>query len=144
MHKDFYASGFLYHPKSEQILLQQKVSTNEGLPWTLFAKKTTKDKSCEETFIELFFEVLNLKIKLNKIKIIYSYLSKELNKHNLYYAEVKSLQKYTASKNTSFAWFTFKQIQKINVSEQTKHDIIVGQRVIESNMRRDLGERTIG
>ena len=144
MHKDFYASGFLYHPKSEQILLQQKVSTNEGSLWTLFVKKLPDDKTCEETFKDLFFELLNVNIKLDKIKIIYSYITKELNKHNLYYAEVKSLQKYSVSENTAFAWFTFKQIQKINVSPQTRHDIIVGQRVIDSNTRRDLGERTIG
>lgn len=144
MHKDFYASGFLYHPKSEQILLQQKIIINGNSYWTLFTKKSTEDKSGEESFNELLHETLNLDLKLNKIKIIYSYVSKELNKQNIYYAEVKSLQKYPVSENTTFTWFTFKQIHKINVSEQTKHDIIVGQRVIDSNMRRDLGERTIG
>jgi len=144
MHKNFYASGFLYHPRTEQILLQQKTSINGNSYWTLFTKKITEDKSGEEGFNELLQETLNLNLKLNKIKIIYSYVSKELNKQNIYFAEVKSLQKFPASENTTFAWFTFKQIHKINVSEQTKHDIIVGQRVIDSNSRRDLGERTIG
>lgn len=144
MHKDFYASGFLYHPKSQQILLQQKVSANEKSFWTLLGKKSAKDKTGEETFKDLFYEALNLRIKLDNIKIIYFYFSKEFYKdHNIYYAEVKRLHKYPVSENTTFAWFTFKQIQKINVSEQTRQDIIVGQRVINSSIRKSLGQKTI-
>lgn len=145
MHKDFYASGFIYHPKSQQILLQQQTSANDNPLWTLLGKKPTKNQTGEEALKDLFFELLNLKIKLDNIKIIYSYFSKELSKdHNIYYAEVKSLHKYPVSKHTTFAWFTFKQIQKLNVSEQTKQDIIIGQRVIDSSIRKSLGLRTIG
>lgn len=145
MHKDFYASGFIYHPKSQQILLQQQVSASNNKEWTLLGKKKAKNATGEETFKELFFEAINLKIKLANIKVIYSYFSKELNMDdNVYYAEVSKLYKTSVSKNTIFSWFTFKQIQKLNISEQTKQNIIIGQRVIDSSIRKSLGLRTIG
>ena len=111
----------------------------------LVGKKQDKDVSGEETFKELFFEAINLKIKLTNINIIYSYFSKELNmENNVYYAEVSKLYKTSSSKDIIYSWFTLKKIQKINVSEQTKQDIIIGQRVIDSSVRKSLGLRTIG
>jgi hypothetical protein len=145
MHKDFYASGFLYHPNSQQILLQQQNSASDNPGWSLFGKKAVKDKSGEETFKQLFYEEFNIKLSKNKIKSVYYYFSKELNKdQNIYYAEVKSLHRFSKSKKNGLAWFTFKQIQKLNLSDQTKHDIIVSQRVIDSSIRKSLGQQTIG
>lgn len=145
MHKDFYASGFLYHSKTQQILLQQQTSANNNPVWTLLGKKKVKNLTGEETFKDLFYDALKLKIKLGNVKIIYSYFSKELNTdNNVYYAEVSKLYKNSVSKNKIFSWFTFKQIQKLNISDQTKQDIIIGQRVIDSSIRKSLGLRTIG
>lgn len=145
MHNDFYASGFLYHPKTAQILLQQQNSASEDSTWTLFGKNVFKNKTGEETLKDIFYQELNIKLSLKKINIIYNYFSKELNKEtNVYYAEVKTLHKFPTPKKTNYAWFTFKKIQKMNLSVQTKHDIVVGQRVIDSSMRKSLGQQTIG
>lgn len=144
MHKSFYASGFLYHQKSQQILLQQQNSADETSSWSLFGKPSIKDKTGEE-IIKDIFEEFDLKLSLKNINLIYTYFSKEKNKeHNVYYAEVKKLHKFSPSKKTELAWFSFKQIQKMNLSDQAKHDIMVGLRVIQSSIRRTLGERTIG
>lgn len=143
MHKDLYASGFLYHAETAQILLQQN-NSNGNASWSLFGKNIFKDKTGEETLKDIFSEQLNIKLNLNNINIIYNYFSKELNKeNNVYYAEVKRLHKFTVA-NRTFAWFSFKKIQKMNISDQVKHDIVVGQRVIDSGIRKSLGERTIG
>lgn len=145
MHKNLYASGFLYHPKSQQILLQQKNSADSNFFWSLFGKKAIKNKTGEETFRDIFYEELSIKLKLHNINSIYTYSSKEKGtNHNIYYAEVKRLHRSSSSTKTGFAWFNFKQIQKLNLLEQTKHDIIVGQRVIDSSIRKSLGLRTIG
>ncbi|MEK7168803.1 MAG: hypothetical protein AAB532_01885 [Patescibacteria group bacterium] len=145
MHKDYYASGFIYHPKSQQILLQQHISASTNPVWTLLGKKVEKDLTGEETFKELLLEAIKLKIKLTSIKIIYSYFSKELNaENNVYYAEVSKLYKTSSSDDITYSWFTLKKIQKLNISEQTKQDIIIGQRVIDSSVRKSLGLRTIG
>lgn len=145
MHKDIYASGFLYHPKTAQILLQQQNSTNDNSAWTLFGTDVFKDKTAEETLKDIFYKELNIKLSLKNINIIYNYFSNELNKEtNVYYAEVKRLHKIPMLKKINCAWFTFKKIQKLNLSAQAKHDIVVGQRVIDSYIRKSLGQRTIG
>jgi len=145
MHKDFYASGFLYHPKSNQILLQQLNTADEKATWTLFGKKVNKSKTGEEAFRDIFNEELSIKLKLRSINCIYTYFSKEKGAdHNIYYAEVKKLHKVNGSTKNEFSWFNFKQILKLNLSEQAKHDIVVGLRVIDSSLRKSLGQRTIG
>ncbi|OGH10808.1 MAG: hypothetical protein A3B38_03850 [Candidatus Levybacteria bacterium RIFCSPLOWO2_01_FULL_36_13] len=145
MHNDIYASGFLYHPKTAQILLQQQNPANENSAWTLFGVNTFKNKTAEESLKDFFLKELNIKLNLKNINIVYNYFSKELNKdNNVYYVEVKSLHKIPESKKINCAWFTFKKIQKMNLTAQAKHDIVVGQRVIDSSIRRSLGQQTIG
>ncbi len=144
MHKDFYASGFLYHHKSQQILLQQINSADQNPLWSLFGKKAIKNKTGEETFRDIFFDELGIKLKLNNINSIYTYSPKDGVDYNIYYAVVKRLHKSKSSSKTEFAWFNFKQIQKLNLSEQTRQDIMVGQRVIDSFIRKSQGLRTIG
>jgi len=145
MHKDFYASGFLYHSRSQQILLQQHKTADEKPAWSLFGKKADKDKTGEEIIRDIFLEDLNIKLKIRDINCIYTYSSKEEGaEHNIYYAEIKKLHKFPVSDKKEFTWFNFKQILKLNLSEQTKHDIVVGLRVIDSSVRKSLGLRTIG
>jgi hypothetical protein len=64
--------------------------------------------------------------------------------HYISYAKIGRLEKFPETKEAVFAWFNFKQVQKLNLSEQTKHDIMVAQRVIDSATRRSLGQQTIG
>jgi hypothetical protein len=61
----------------------------------------------------------------------------------MHYAIVNKLEKFPDNAKTLFSWFTFKQIQKLHISNQIKQDIIVGQRVIDSAIRKSLGQQTI-
>lgn len=145
MHKTFYASGFLYHPKSEQILLQQKNSAEQNPAWSLFGKKVLKNKSGEQTFIDVFFEKLSIKLPVKNINTVYTYSDENKGlKYNIYYAEVKRLHKPSDTSLNEFGWFNFKQIQKLNLTEQTRQDILIGQRVVDSSIRKGLGQKTIG
>jgi hypothetical protein len=144
MHKDFYASGFLYHSETQQILLRQANTADDKPLWSLVGRQADGGKTGEETIRDIFLEDLNIKLKLRSINCIYTYESKEKNMdHNIYYAEVKKLHKSKGAK-TEFSWFNLKQILKLNISEQTRHDIVVGLRVIDSDIRKSLGQRTIG
>jgi hypothetical protein len=145
MHKDFYASGFLYNPLSQQILLQQQTAADENSPWGLLESEVTNGSCGEETFRNLISKHLNIKISLRKIFYIYTRYADGADKHHsIYYAEVKRAPKSFSSNKSKFSWFTFKQIHKLTLSEQTKHDIMVGQRVIDSAIRKSLGQQTIG
>lgn len=139
MHKIFCASGFIYHLPSQQILLQQPQHTNS--PWVLFEKEHTEDQQPEEIFKENLLQLLN--IKINNVYPIYAYFSEITNKnYSLLYTPVTISQGFPAKNCFTFRWFSFKDVLKIQATEQTKHDIIVGQRVIEAAGRKERGEHT--
>ena len=144
MHNDFYASGFLYHPKSQQILLQQANTANLENGWSLFEGEGLKNESAQETFKRVVYLHLHLELKPKNIFPIYSYFHEGKHKNNyIHYAIVRKLEAFPNTKKTLFSWFTLKQIQKMHIPDQIKQDIIVGQRVIDSAMRKSLGQQTI-
>jgi hypothetical protein len=144
MHKKFYASGFLYHSRSQQILLQQLSSANKEPMWFLFGGESVKTETGEETFSRIIDKILKIKLKLSAVCPVYKYLHEEMNMdHYISYAKIGKLEKFPETKEIIFGWFNFKQVQKLNLSEQTKHDIMVAQRVIDSATRRSLGQQTI-
>jgi hypothetical protein len=144
MHNDFYASGFLYHPKSQQILLQQPITADGETEWSLFEGENLGEETGVETFKRVIFSHLHLDLKPKNIFPIYSYFHDDKGKNKfLHYAIVRKLETFPNTKKAIFAWFTFKQIQKLHISDQIKQDIIVGQRVIDSAVRKSLGQQTI-
>ncbi len=134
--KNFYSSGFLYHPNSQQILLQQNLSDPKST-WTLLGSLSKK------TFRGVVSKLLNVRLKSSTIHPVYDYISKG-KKHFVSYAEVKNLHDFPSTDNFCFSWFTAKEISKLCLVDQTKQDIVVGRRVIDSQIRKDAGERTIG
>ena len=139
MHKKFYASGFIYHLPSQRILLQQSQSTNS--PWVLFGIEHTESEQPEEVFKNTLHKLL--KVEITSIHPIYSYLNETAkSSHTLLYATTESLQEFPPKDGFTFRWFSFKEVLKIPASEQTKHDIVVGQRVIEAAGRKSRGEHT--
>jgi hypothetical protein len=141
MHKDFYASGFLYHPASEQILLQQNTSVPPASsPWSLFEVVSTKgdpETAFKDTILDL------LEIKINVVHPIYSYFNEDADKNQFMgYATIRTRQQFAPKNGLTFAWFSFKDVLKLQTTKQMKHDIVVGQRVIEAATRKRLGEHT--
>ncbi|HWY78921.1 MAG TPA: hypothetical protein VNW29_01045 [Candidatus Sulfotelmatobacter sp.] len=140
MHKKFYASGFLYHLPSQQILLQQDISSQNLLSqWFLFGKHHTEKEDPGIMFKNAVKEFLEITIPT--VHPIYSY-EKENTNHCIFYAEIDELQDFSATNNSIFNWFSFKNVLKLQIAEQTKHDIVVGQRVIEAASRKSRGEHT--
>jgi hypothetical protein len=140
MHKDFYAGGFLFNPYSEKILLQQLTGDPQlSSPWFLFGNACFEKDNPHEIFTKKIFELLNIKIK--KVFFIYSYTNEfVLKKQSIVYSEVEKLQNFPSKNGYSFAWFSFKEVLKLQTTKQMKHDIVVGQRVIEAATRKKLGE----
>ena len=144
MHKDFYASGFLYHLPSKQILLQQQSTLVKSSLWSLFGKKGLSKESPETTFQRVIYNLSHVKLPLATIYPVYTYFYKDINKnHAVVYAEVENMQQFSSLNKIKCAWFTMKQALKLDLSEQTRQDITVGQRVINARMRKSLGLQTL-
>jgi len=144
MHKAFYASGFLYHLPSGKILLQQQSTPGASSLWSLFGKQGLHKEKAEVTFQRVIYDLLHVKLPLVAIYPIYTYFYKDINKdHAVFYAEVEDTKRFSSINTVKYTWFTLKRVQKLDLSEQTRQDITVGQRVINARMRKSLGLPTL-
>jgi ADP-ribose pyrophosphatase YjhB (NUDIX family) len=138
MHNEFYASGFIYHPPTQQILLQQYTSkTNQPPLWTLFGGKNQQDETPVKTFHRIISEKLGLPIAEDACFSVYDYFHKDKGvTHFIHYAVTEELfDEEAVLTENKIGWFNFKQIMKLPMKPQTKQDITVGQRVINLAIR---------
>lgn len=133
----FYVSGFLYSSKTNQILLlksQNKESSD--FIWSTIGGESREEAS--KAFQRIINELLDLNLKAKNIYPIYNYFHEARNKDNyVFYAEVKSPKKFKNLKEDSFSWVSFNEISKFSFASNSKQDVIVGQRVINTKCRND-------
>ncbi len=144
MHKDFYVSGFLFHSPTQQILLRQLKNSN-GSPaeWLVFGSKSEKGETPEDAFARAVKTVLSPSPKMGKIIPVYTYVNDATNRtQHIFFAEIEVLEDFS-SEEFNFGWFTFKQAYKLPLEKQTKHNITVTQRVVDSATRKSLGQQTL-
>ncbi|MBI2008080.1 hypothetical protein HYS82_00280 [Candidatus Amesbacteria bacterium] len=134
MVRSYYTAGFLYHPETQQVLLQQK---NPGLDWEMFGGESDM-KDPQAFFEKMMIRVLGNISGVKKIYPVYSYFNASMHKtHYIYYAIVARLKNYHSRTGETLAWFNFKQVAKLALSAQAKHDIVVAGRVIAAQARAD-------
>jgi ADP-ribose pyrophosphatase YjhB (NUDIX family) len=138
MHKAFYASGFLYHPPTQQILLQQPDTTDVTLH--TFGGKNTDEESAEDAFRRIISDKLGIDLPKKDIHLVYDYFNEELGEHYyLFYAETqKPTLDFKLDDNATVGWFPLKQLPRLKMTEQIRRDITVGQRVINLVEREKL------
>ncbi len=137
MHKPFYASGFLYHIATQQILLQQNdIKSNPLSLWRMFGDFSRDGEDAQTAFQRILFEQLQIKLPTKRLLPVYDY---ELNTrkviHYVFYAEVKRLYTFPSIDTKAVSWFTFKQTTKLAFSDQSKQDVIISERVVNAQAR---------
>lgn len=141
VHKLSYVSGFIYYPPTQQILLHQLSLDPTASSWSLFGKQHDETKQPEAVFKDIVSKLLHK--NFNEVYPIYSYIEESSDiTHTLLYALATELEDFPPQQGHTFQWFTFKELVKLPIDEQTKHDIVVGQRVIEAAGRKERGEHT--
>lgn len=141
MQKKFYASGFLYHADSAKILLQQENSHNPKSLWSMLGSKSVGEETSQENFVRNAKGFLHLNLLADAVCGVYDYL--HLGKNYVSYTIVKKLTDFPQIGKTVFAWFNLKEIAKLSLSAQTRQDLTVGQRVIDSEIRKKEGRQTL-
>ena len=131
MHKYFYASGFLYHSASRQILLQQ-LTNGDDVNLVLFRGKSQKGKDPQTVFQHCVEEALGVSIPASSIRPVYDYMHSRLGEHFIFFVEVKDATPKTYASKNKTEWLSLSKLSKHAMSEQTRHDIIIGERVIRS------------
>ncbi|MDO8618614.1 MAG: NUDIX domain-containing protein [Candidatus Daviesbacteria bacterium] len=137
--KPFYVSGFLYHLKTQQILLlQSQQAENEKINWSMFGGEGKEGEEAHITFQRIVRDFLNLELKTKHIYPIYDYFHEALDKVNyVFYAEVGKKINLDQLNNPALSWVSFGETLKLFFSAHTKQDLVVGQRVIHLKERED-------
>lgn len=131
MHKTFYASGFLYHAPTQQILLQ--ITNSSEVPTvTLFCGKAEKDETQTQVLKRILKEILHITVSESAIHPIYDYEheTEKIPQYLLYIEINDEVYEKLIKKEDSIRLVPLKQLTKQKLPEQIKQDIIVGQRVI--------------
>lgn len=90
------------------------------------------------TFQRIIYNALKVKLPIKHIYPVYDYIQEPHHKtHYICYAQVSKMQNYTFKRDI-LSWFTFKQAEKLTLTQQTKQDIIVAKRVIDAQERERL------
>lgn len=131
MHKPFYASGFIYHQPTQQILLQQFKNGDET-KLILFREVSNNGHDPKTVFQKCLEKTLGVSVPSKSIKPVYDYMHDQLGAHFIFFAEVsgKTPKNYTTKNKTE--WCPLSKLSKLSMSEQTRHDIVVAERVIRS------------
>lgn len=139
MHKLFYASGFLYHSPTEQILLRQMTSLKAPSPtWHMVGGIALKDEEPLKTFERCIHDLIDVKLNSKRIFPVYDYFHNlHSTMHYVFYAEVKKLFAIAHDDKRGLAWVTFKQTTKLPFDAQTRQDVIIAERVIKAQARSD-------
>ena len=137
MHKPFYASGFLYHPASQQILLYQPPLLKNPLAvWKTFGGLSCAGEDAPVTFRRIIYEQTKIRLKVKCLFPVYDYFSRARNVlHYVFYAEVEKLFTFPLLKTGVLSWFTFKSTNKLSFADCIKQDMIVSERVINAQAR---------
>lgn len=141
VHKSFYASGFLYNLKTQQILLLQSEKENTSdCNWSMLGGESKEgEEDAQLTFQRVVQERLNLSLKAKQIYPVYDYFHDQRDKINyVFYAEVNKTPNFAAQGGV-LTWVTFTEILKFPFTVHTKQDVIVGERVINLKQRQVLG-----
>jgi hypothetical protein len=124
VHKSFYASGFVYHSPSGQILLQQSTK-NETTIFDLFRGKNKNGNNPKTVFQQCVEKALKTTFSASSVHTVYDYVHDTEGEHYVFYIEI--------NKNIpDSGWIQLSKLSKYTMSEQTRHDIIIGERVIRS------------
>lgn len=79
-------------------------------------------------------ETLGLPVDASKIRPIYDYVHEKFGAHYIFYIEVTEVIPKKLANKEQTKWISLSKLSKHNMSEQTRHDIIVGERVIRASM----------
>jgi len=139
LQEPFYTSGFLYSPKTHQILLIQSAQPdNTRSLWSTIGGESSGEEEAHIAFQRIISKLLNLNLKAKDIYAVYDYFHDKLAKMNyVFYAEVKNSRAVSTPGKDNFSWVAFGEISKLLFTDHTKQDIIVGERVINLKWRED-------
>ena len=133
VHNSHYASGFLFHSPSQQILLLQPVLDSDT-PWSIIRVSHASSDDPLSVFTSHASRLL--KVTQLNVRPVYSYVDKKSQcQHSIFFADVTTRQNYPETTTFRYRWFELKDLRKLRMNDSIRHDIVVGTRVIAAGER---------
>ena len=123
----FYSGGFLYNPKTQEVLLHHRDQYAKVNPnvWAFFGGGSEPGETPKECFMREIKEELSIVITEDQVMPLTDYLNVELDTHrNVFYVESdlpKSSMKLGEGKD--FDWVPLSNLAKYDLTAMTKADL---------------------
>ncbi len=129
LEEKFYAGGFLYNPKTKEVLLHLRDNKTKNNPnlWAFFGGLNQKGEVPKETFRRELKEELSVSLDDSDIKPLCNYFNPDFKTHRyVFYAERQNqLRKFELKEGEDFRWFTLKEVFTQKLSKRTRQDLIL-------------------
>lgn len=137
MQTQVYASGFLYHKPSGRILLQQ-IQQGADVSFTMFRRKCGSGNNPRQVFRRYVEFTLKRTVADATVVQVYDYIRTGVGKHIVFYVETADITPDTLPSGAGSEWLLLAKLSKYPMSEQTRHDIIIGGRVIRAKADKSM------
>lgn len=139
----YYVSGFLYSLKTHQILLLSSQEKSDAPSfWSMMGGENKDGEEAQVAFQRIIQKLLDINLKVKHIHPVYDYFHNTRNKVNyVFYGEVGKTKNFNALKDGILSWVSFRETLKLSFTNQTKQDIVVGERVISARWRDDAAKK---
>lgn len=123
----FWSGGFLYNPKNNSVLLHKRDSNTKFNPnsWAFFGGLNEGAETPVDCFIREINEEIGIKLKIEKVVMLYDYLNEEFQTHRfVFYAlSEKAKSEFVLNEGEDFDWVNIDNLDKYTLTEKTKRDL---------------------
>lgn len=123
----FFAGGFLYNPKTNEILLHKRDGNTNINPnkWAFFCGTSEGDESPVQTFIREIKEEIGVTLKPGEVVPVCDYLNTDRGTHRYSFYAVSDAKKeeMVLGKGADFDWISLDDVFKLDATQKTFDDL---------------------
>ena len=125
--KTFFAGGFLYNPKTKEVLLHKRDDKTDVNPnkWGFFGGSSEGTETPVETFIREMHEELGIILLESEIIPLCDYENIKRNTHRyvFYVVSDKKKNEMVLGEGTDFDWIPLEKVFEYDATEKTFDDL---------------------
>ena len=125
--KAFFASGFLYNPKTKEVLLHKRDGNTDVNPnkWGFFGGSSEGNETPTRTFIREMHEELGIKLVESEIIPLCDYENVKRNTHRyvFYVVSDKKKEEMVLGEGADFDWIPLGKVFEYDATRKTFDDL---------------------
>lgn len=125
--KTFFVGGFLYNPKTKEVLLHKRDDKTDVNPnkWAFFGGSSEDDETPVQTFIREMQEELSIKLVESEIIPLCDYENIKRNTHRyiFYVISDKKKEEMVLGEGADFGWIPLADVFTYDATEKTFDDL---------------------